>query len=174
MEVSLLSKDTIRIKGKQASVVIDPVKTVKPTPADAILIFNNLLTHDFTKIEGSRLLITGSGEYEIGGVKVSSFVIATELTYQVIVDGVEILVIKGGSLEAAKDKAREYNMVIVLADSDFDSSHLTNFSPRVTILYGEAAEAAAKNLGKEELKKVAKYVTTREKLPEETEVVILG
>lgn len=174
MEVSTLSQDTIRIKGKQASIVIDPVKTVKPTQSDAILVFNSLLTHDFAKIEGSRLLIQGSGEYEIGGIKVSSYLLDQELVYQVMVDNVEVFVIKGQSLEKAKDKAREYDMVIVLADSSFDSAHLTAFSPRVIVLYGEKSREAAKNLGKEELKEVAKYSATHEKLPEETEIVVLA
>ena len=173
MEIAMLGESTIRVKGKQASIVLDPVKGIKQTTTDGIVILDSFLQHDFSKIENSRLTIKGPGEYEIGGIKVSSQKIEGELMYTVMTDGLEILFLKSSVVEKAKDKARDYDILVVKANTSFDASHLASFSPKVICLYGEKAGEASKSLGKEG-SPTQKYQTTVDKLPEETEIVILG
>ncbi len=179
MEISSLDAQSIRIKGKQASFVIDPTKGISKTSAEAILQLRN--TADFTgqKIEGARLTIQGPGEYEIGGVKISAFRLGADLVYDIKIDGISLflaideLMSKQDILQKSKDIMKDYHIVVLNTQEVGDQSGLPSFSPRVVVFYGNNAKEGAKALGKEEITPTAKYQTTADKLPDEMEVVVL-
>lgn len=179
MEISTLDTNTIKIKGKHTSLVIDPSKTISKTAADAVLLLNGTQYFD-QKVEGSRLLIQGPGEYEIGGVKISAFRLGSYLVYDVRMDGVSMflaqdeLMSKQDMLQKSKDTMKDYHIVVLNSKAGGDQSGLPSLSPKVTVFYGEKALEAVKQLGKDEVKPVTKYQTTLDKLPDELEAVILG
>lgn len=173
MEISSLSPSTIKIKGKQTSIIVNPVKSIKQQSAEITLFLKQTTDSDPSKVQDARISIFGPGEYEVGGIKISSFRVGDELVHSLIADSVEMLLLDCSVLEKIKDKARDYDVMVINTPQAFDSSLITAFSPSVVLVYGEKAKEAAKDLGKEEISAVSKYTITKEKLPEEMEVVTL-
>lgn len=173
MEILSLSQNSFKLRGKHASLVVDPLREDKiKTSGDAILLLtgnNNVIN----SVEGSRLLIESSGEYEVNGVKVSAYGTRTALSYVCNVDGVIVLIIHAKDLEIMHDKLPECHVAVVKVDDSLDSASLNAISPRVVLLYGANAHDSAKGFGKES-QTASKFQTTLEKLPEEMQVVILG
>lgn len=105
MEIRMLSGKTVFLKGKKEGVLIDPED-------------NNLLTKDASRIVlytsdglggnnflGNKVLIRGTGEYEIGGVEINGYNAENEETvYVVQIDGVKIVVL--GQLSQALSNKR--------------------------------------------------------------------
>lgn len=180
MEIAYLGKETLRIKGKQGSLVVDPPSRGEAGPtvsskteADAVL-FSTKNSDQSATVSGSRLTIVGPGEYEVAGIKVSSVASDTSLVYTVKVDNVAVIVGEAAAISKLHDKLSEPHIVAAKVNEGTLAEAITALAPRVVVLYGEKANAEAKNLGKEDIKAVNKYVTALEKLPADLEVVILG
>lgn len=174
MEISYISPNCIKIKGKHSSLIIDPSSDLRSkVGADAIVLLCNFNDFNPNKIEDYRVLIKGEGEYEIAGIKISAARVDNNLIYNCQIDGINLLLAKTSTLEGIVDKLKEYEITVLNAESEINESLITSLEPKVALFYGEKAKEALKILGKE-IKPVSKYVTTREKLPEETEVVLLS
>lgn len=173
MEIVNVSKDCLKIKGKTGSLLIDPSSDMAKTVADAILLLSQKKA-TVSKVEGYRLVVEGPGEFEVSGVKISAFELANHVSYDIRVDGVEILVTQAEVLQTAADKAKDFHIVVIRTDLPLNQSVITALSPQVVVLYGDKAKEEAKTLGKEITQSVSKYQTTVEKLPAEMEVVVLG
>lgn len=171
MEVSLINKDAIKIKGKRGAVVIDPSSDLK-TAADAVILLQDSTSYSFPKIEGARVVIHGAGDYEISGIKISGFGNKDSLYYSLRIDQLSVLLTDSVSLKKSQENIEESQVVIVKANSQLEPSIITALSPVVVIVYGEKAAEVARTLGKES-SKVSKYITTVEKLPVEMEVTVL-
>ena len=65
-------------------------------------------------------------------------------------------------------------IAILNVDDGFSSSFITNLEPKIVVLYGDKKENAANLLGKGTLPATKKFTVTKDKLPEEMEVVVLG
>lgn len=168
MEIALLPKSGIRIKGKQASVAIDPVdKTVY----EAVLIL--IKTPDEVSKQDGSILITGAGEYEIGGIKITCFRSEADLLYSITVDGVDVLVGNLNALEKMQHKLKEHNIVVVTCQSEGSSSFITSLTQNVVMFYGEKAVEISASFGKENVKTMNKFSSTKDKLPAEVETVLL-
>lgn len=171
MEISKVSEDCIKIKGKHASLVIDPTRTLRTkTPADFVLSFNAKNLLDTAKVENFRLVISGSGEYEIGGIKISGSRIEDDLAYQIFVDNVDIMLVNATSIEKAKDKLSSHQILLINANEKIDIAKLITLEPRVLILYGEMSE----DIEGEGISKTSKFAVTKDKLPDTAETVILS
>lgn len=174
MEAVLIAPSTMRLKGKQVTIVIDPLSDHKKTPVDATLFFSQMPeAFDTSLLEGNKILIDGAGEYEIGGVKVSGNASGKDIFYEIGIDGIELVVAKASSLAKRKDDSKEYQMAVLNADTLVDQSLVAALNLNVLLLYGEHAKETITKLGKEELASVSKYSITREKLPTDTEMVLL-
>lgn len=173
MDVMLISKKTLRIKGKNASFVVNPDSLVGKTEADAIVLLVNHSDQKFPKITGSRITIKGPGEYEISGIKISITKVDQSLVARAEVDGIKLLVGSGESIEKIHDNTPECDVAIICSDLDFNQAVLTSLEPRALVIYGDKKESVAKMLGKDGAQKASKYSTTLEKLPQELEVVLL-
>ena len=69
MDIYIIAKDCLRLKGKRSTFIVDPTAALKSkTPTDAVIVLNEQEKYDLSKIEESRVTIKGPGEYEIGGV----------------------------------------------------------------------------------------------------------
>lgn len=174
MEITLLSPNCIKIKGKNSSAIVDPVTLRTKTPSDAVILLKKDEKYDASKIEGARVVLEGPGEYEFSGVKVVAMG-EKNTVYSMNVDGIEALVGNIEGIEKYKEKLKEHSIIIFFADSKFNDSLITALEPKVAIFYGENAQEAVDSLGKAEtVKPVSKYSIKPENLPEEMETVLLG
>lgn len=174
MEIAIVTPNCIKVKGKRASLVIDPSSSLKAKiPADGVVLFNNK-DIDATKIEGSRIVIKGPGEYEISGIKVTGLQSGEDLVYTITVDGVQIVLAKSQTVEKIKEKVSGSHISLLLVTDTIDQSLLATLEPRIAVLYGETVAEKTAGIDSEIVTKAVKVTTTADKLPEKMEVVILS
>lgn len=173
MDVMILGQNSLRIKGKNASIVVNPDTKTDKTEAEGVVVLADYSDFSDAKIEGTRITIKGPGEYEVSGIKISALRVNGGMVAKLDVDNVKLLVGDGALLEKIQDKIEECQILVVNASQDFNNSALTTLEPNVLIVYGVNNESVVKSLGKEAVK-TSKYSTTVEKLPQELEVVLLG
>lgn len=177
MDISILSKNSIKIKGKSASLIFAMPSTESAlsgslktkTPADAVLLLSRAGEFDTGKVENQRVLIKGPGDYEISGAKISSFSSNDDVIYTLIIDNLEIVLTTTDALKRVKEKVNG-DIVVLYANSDVDQSLITAVEPRIAVFYGEKAKECITLLGKE-AKPVPKLSVTAEKLPAELETI---
>lgn len=173
MDIYLIDKNSLKIKSKKASFIIDPQNTMPKNNADAVILLKDL-EPEVQKVSEFRLVIKGPGEYELGGVKITATGINGDTVYSLNIDGINTVL---GNAEAAHkllDKLGEYQIAILKVDGELDQSLITAIEPSIAIFYGNKARDAAKLLkGAESLVPVQKYSTTKEKLPAEMEIIVL-
>ena len=168
MEITSVSPESFRIKGKQSSLFVNGSNQA----GSAVLLLGNLALSK-VKTYTDDLLIEGAGDYEVGGIKIEAVSSVGKVVYTLSVDGIDVMVGTVKALEALQKVLKETNIVIVFADEVVDASFVTSFSPAVALFFGEHAEESAKSLAKDNLQKTAKYQITRDKLPQEMESYIL-
>ncbi len=171
MEIVCLSKTTLKIKGKRATLVVNPDSTLKGrTIADAVLAFPENKP-DMTKIDGSRVFIQGVGEYEVGGIKISGIRSGKHFGFTFFIDGMSVACANAQAIEGLRDALSGQQVLVLFVSEKVDMSQVSALEPRIVILYGEkAAEIAPK----EGVTTAAKFVVTKEKLPEKMETVLLN
>ena len=173
MDFQLVGENTLKIKIKKTTLALDPKSSVTKFDADAILILDK--DFDASRINGSRIIINGVGEYEVSGLKISALKAEDDLLYELSLDTTSILVAKASSLEKiSSDKLGDYMVALINVDSDLNQSKVTTIEPRLVILYGEKAKEGAKVLGKDDAPKSSKISISEDKLPEELEIMLLG
>jgi hypothetical protein len=173
MEVSILGSRSVKIKSKVATFAVTPIGLKSKVVADAVLLFEKGVGTKDLSLENETLIINGPGEYEIKGVKLSGLGKAEIVAYTGRMDSIDLCIAKASMLSKGKDVLGEYNMVIIEEDVLVDQSVFASLNASVIIVYGEKAAEHVKGLGKEVLP-VSKYVITRDKLPGEMEVILLG
>jgi len=167
MEIAVLPKFALRVKGKTASFVVNPQGAVT---ANAVL----LLDPGAEFLTDEAVVLSGAGEYEIGGVKIIGQRSEKGVLYSMNIDGMEVLVGTITLLSTMQHKLKEYNIVIVNCDSITDASFLTAFAVNAVLFYGEKAAEVAQSFEKEKLIKINKYNASLGKLPAEMETVLLA
>ncbi len=172
MEIALLYKNCLRIKGKRATFVVDPSKPAGKQDYNAIIVMAQ--SREGLYIQPDTVVIDGPGEYEISGVKMSAILDRDGAhVYNLIVDGVEILLGKISTLEKMQNKLKEQSVVIVCGDAAINASFVTSLATNVIIFYGDNAQALAASVGKADVVAVGKYSVLHDKLPQEVESVVL-
>lgn len=173
MDITLLSSKSLRIKIKKTSLIVNPDKDTQKTEADAIIATGS--EFDESRVKDHRVLINSSGEYEVAGLKISSLKLNNELSFILNSEGVETFLASASSLSnIPSDKIQEYAVAIINADSQIPQNVIMALEPRVIVLYGQQAAEAARSLGKENIAKTTKINISEDKLPEETEIYLLG
>jgi len=170
MEVSLLNSTTLRLKGKSIVLIVDPVAQKAKIAGDAVIFLRE--ENKEIDVEGSRLNIFGSGDYEVGGVKITGIKSGDILSYYVLLDGMSLLIGKASGIKG-KESLRDVDVVIILSDIIVDQSSLASVTSGVAIFYGEMGKENITALGKD-LQSVNKFSITKDKLPSEMEVVWLA
>lgn len=170
MEIVSLSKMALKIKGKRATLVINPDSTLRGrVQADAVLAFPEI-TPDTTKIDDSRVILRGVGDYEVGGIKISGIKSGKHFAYTLFIDGISVAFADSNAIEGLRDALSGQQVLVLFVSEKVDMSPVSALEPRVVILYGEkAAEIAPK----EGVTTTAKFVVTKEKLPEKMETMLL-
>ncbi len=166
MEIALLQKSVLRIKGKSATFVVNPQASV---PANAVLLLDP--NNEFTTEEA--VVLSGAGEYEIGGVKLTGIRNEKSVLYSMNVDGMEIVTGTGTTLSAMQHKLKEHNIVLVNCEETIDASFVTSLAVNAVLFYGENAQAVAEGFEKEKLQRMNKYSASLGKLSAEMETVLL-
>ncbi|HUQ85477.1 MAG TPA: hypothetical protein VM077_04085 [Candidatus Limnocylindrales bacterium] len=168
MEIALLPNNSLKIKGKNATILVDPKDK---TEANAALIFSgNSKEANTNNVE---VVIDGPGEFETGGIKITGQRFEDEMLYSLSVDSVSILIGKSAVLEKAHQKLKEANILVVKCEEVSEASSLTSLVTNVVIFYGENASEMGKTFGQENVKHLSKYASTIDKLPAEVETIIL-
>lgn len=168
MEIALLPKQSLRIKGKHATFVINPQDKAS---CDAVILLGKSFGE--TTIGEESVVIRGPGEYEIGGVKMTGTRVDNEVIYSLTVDGVEILLGTIPSLDKLQHKLKEHHIATVLCNSSGNVSFVTTLASNVIIFYGDEASAVSQSFGQETVKTFSKYQVTADKLPPEVETILL-
>lgn len=172
MEISLLYKNCLRIKGKRVTFVVDPGKQDKSV-YDATIVM--VQPRESLYIQPESVVIDGPGEYEICGVKMSAVRDRDGgVVYALIVDGVEIQMGKISSLEKLQNKLKEQNVIIAYGDGASNASFVASLASNVVIFYGDLAGELASSKGTANAEIVSKFSVTHDKLPQEVETVVLG
>ena len=145
---------------------------VQKFDADAVLVIDK--ASDPSRVNESRVILDGVGEYEVSGLKISGLK-SKETMYVLSSEGVAAVIAKASSLEKlSPDKVGEYKIVIINADSDLNQSIVTAMEPSAVVLYGEKKKELAKILGKENALLSSKITLMEDKLPDEMDVMLLG
>ena len=173
MEITSISPNALKVRGKQSTFAINPFDiNTKIAAASAIFfarIKNTLPTKNF---EEAPVVIQGPGDYEVGGIKIVGSRVGESFIYRITVDGVVLLAAQTSALVKAKDSVSDYDMLVLEADAMADQSVITSLNAKVIILYGEKKRENAQALG-QEVSPVSKFSITREKLPAETQMIVL-
>ena len=108
MEIKILEKQSVYLKGKKENVLINPIKEVREEGkySSRIFIFSSE-KYDGLGFDSEKILIRGPGEYEVGGVEINGYNSGNENTlYVVNIDGIK-LVFLGDLEESLTDKRIE-------------------------------------------------------------------
>lgn len=175
VDISIIGKQSIKIKGKQVSLIVDPTREIPKIPADAVILLNGYGENvDVSRVIETRAIINGAGGYEIGGAKISGTATSKGTLYQISIDGVSIII--GSTTETKAEGFNTCQVAIVntAGGGDFNESFVTSLEPKITVLYGSSKIDGAKTLGAQSVSEVSKITVARDKLPEKMEVVVLG
>ncbi|MGA2967728.1 MAG: MBL fold metallo-hydrolase [Candidatus Levyibacteriota bacterium] len=173
MDIQILGERTLKIKSKKTTLAIDPVVSIQKFDADAILLTSK--DGDANRITNYRVVITEPGEYEVSGLKIVGIKSDGDSIFSLISENVRALVAKASSLkQISTEKIGDYQIVVVNADTEVSESAITAMEPSIVVLYGLKAKETAKALGKEDAAISTKISFAEDKLPEETEVLVLA
>lgn len=175
MDISSLNTSSIKIRLRHASFVVDPAEDLGSKVSCDAIVFLDSKNSDLFRVADYRIVINGPGEYEINGVKITGMRVDNGLVYNIIGDGARIVLGKTKEISKTKEEINtDCQIAILNVDREFTPSIVTGFEPKAVVLYGNERQAGAKILGKENLTPIKKFTITKDKLPEEMEVVILG
>ena len=168
-----MGESSLKIKSKKTTLAIDPKTSIQKFDADAILLTGK--EGDVNRITNYRVVINGAGEYEVSGLKIVGIESEDDLLFALISENVRMLVAKASSLKKiSTEKIGDYQIITINTDTDVSESVITAMEPNIVVLYGLKAKETAKALGKEGVSVSSKVSFSEDKLPEETEVMLLG
>lgn len=180
------------------------LKFPKGIDADVVLVTHPHRDHNNTSaIEGNPLVVSGSGEYEKAGVSVtgvSAFHDEEQGTkrgkntiYHFLIDGVNIVHVGDLGHVLTEEQLSQIDQTDILMipvggvytlNTEEAAKVVAQFEPKIVIpmhykipgltAEKEGAEAFLKEMGAENIEPVAKLSVTKDKLPEETTVVLLS
>lgn len=149
MEISKLSESSIKLKGKNASVVVDPVGKVD---AEIVIATQSVDSLSLDKVNGVRLIISGPGEYEVGGVSITGKQVAGGVMYHILEQS-KIILVPSANVSSVPDD-EEYDCVIVKVIGEFKDDTLGPINAKCVVLYGDTALATIKSENQEKATKV--------------------
>ena len=213
MDIYWYRQSFFKLKGKNATVIIDPfdpdftgLKFPKDAEANIVLKTHDHQDHNNIKaIIGDPKVFNGPGEYESKGVVitgVNSFhdnsggtERGLNIMFNVIIDGVRVVHLGDlGQTELTEAQIQEIDNVDILLvpvgsvytiDAKGATGIISQLEPKIVIPmhYGgveglkfplDPVDKFLKEMGTESVVPVPKLTITKDKLPEETEVVLLS
>lgn len=187
MDIYFLGLTAVRLRGRKTALVIDPFDREKSgikfekTEADAVLLTSkNARETSVSQVQNFRVVIDGPGEYEVGGVSIVGLPVGELTTYYIKMDGIALLhlgALQKPPSESEFEKYPNIDVVFVPVSLGKEAADMVaKLEPKVVIPihFEENPAAFLKELGKEEMKPQSKLSLTKDKLPQELEVVWLS
>lgn len=195
MEITYLGHAAFRIKGKSTTVVTDPYapnevgpKFPKHITADIVTVSKDHPDHNaIHQVEGTAYVVNGPGEYEIKGVGVIGLSTfhddeqgvkrGKNTIYRIEMDGLSLVHLGdlGHTLSVTDvDNLDGVDILIIAAGTAVSLIH--EIEPSIVIPLRHSRDeltAFLKEIGKEDVVPQPKLTVTKEKLPEQMQVVIL-
>lgn len=114
MEIKLIKKSTMFIKGKKESVLINPEPEMLAKGSSRIVIYSQPKYEELRTI-GEKVSIMGPGEYEMGGVEIDGFNGGSGNTvYTILIDGISVGILGKLKEELGEKKTGKISGVDVL------------------------------------------------------------
>lgn len=146
MEISKTA-DSVKIKLKKMTIVIDPTKKAE---AEVVIATNGNPPKEY--FDEYPLVIEGPGEYEKNGVYIRGQKTGDFTSYEIMDGGGKMHFTTTESLEKLKDES-DVEVVLIRATGKVDESIFSAFSSSVLVLYNAGAEVV---LDSETIKKMNK------------------
>lgn len=132
MEISKVSSTSIKLKGKNASVVIDPSGKVE---ADVVIASSHKDSLAIDKVEGKRLVISGPGEYEVGGISITGKDTKGGVLYQLL-EGVKVLFAPSSALSYVPDD-EDFDALIIKLSGEVSKDAFAPINSKCVVLLGD-------------------------------------
>lgn len=129
MEVSLIKKTSLKIKSKNAVIVVDPPDKIE---ADVSISMSHGTTNQNPL--SSLLFIQGPGEYEVKGVSIHGKGQSESTVYTVLADGMKIMMLSSKDLTSIKD-TDDVSAIIVKVEDKIEDEILSHSSSSLLIFY---------------------------------------
>lgn len=132
MEISKVSPTSVKLKGKNASVVIDPMSkidaeiVIKSSPSEALAL---------DKVENIRLIVSGPGEYEAGGISITGRPVKDGVIY-VLLDQVKVLFTLSSTIGSVPDD-EEYDCLLIKINSVLSKDTIAPINTKCVVLFGD-------------------------------------
>lgn len=168
----IIGNQSIKIKGKQVSFIVDPAKGMPKTAADAVILLNGNDNIDLSRVTDSRIVLNGQGGYEVGGAKISGTKTPKGILYKLSIDNISVIL--GSAPDGETEGFDVCEVAIINTNNDFNEAFVTALEPKTVVLYGDKKTESAKTLGAESAVSVPKITIAKDKLPEKMEIVVLG
>lgn len=133
MEIAYIENGSIKIKTKEAIIIVDPV--VKAVGSAVLL--TGQLRGDPKKVEGLRLTIKGPGEYEVSGTNILGKRLDSALFFEIFDEINRILLIPSSILSSLKEEIEDYDCVVVRVVGELDLGVISNLSQNTLVFFGE-------------------------------------
>lgn len=189
MEITHLGHACFRLRAKNTALVIDPFSSkmtglrMSKVTADAVLCTHGHLDHhDLERVEGYRVVIDAPGEYEVGGAQILGIAAFHITLYQIKLEGLTLAHL-GDLGQTLTDKmVEELDGVDILMIPTGGVNTIgpaeaaqvvAQLEPKIVIPMHYPVDLFLKEMGKEGVKPQPKLVITKDKLPEEMEVIVL-
>ena len=206
MEISFLGHSSFLLKGKEVTVVTDPFDPKKvgfkfpEVEADIITVSHDHDDHNFVEgVGGEPFVISGSGEYEIKGVRIFGIPalhggdLGKVTLYLIEIDDLSVVHLSDLGHKLEHDQVEELNSVDILVvpvgdagvqlDAEKAAEVVAQLEPYIVLpMHYRESEATKKfdpvdkfleQMGEENVRREKKLKVTKSSLPEDTEVVVL-
>lgn len=179
MEITHFGQSSFRIRGKHATVVMDPcIPFPKHVTADIVTVSEDHPDHNaISQIEGTAYVVNGPGEYEIKGVGVIGRKVEKNTMYRIEIDGLSIVHLRDVNHTLSAEEVDSLDGVdILIMDVASPVSVIHEIEPVIVIPMRASRDELTtflKEVGKEDVVPQPKLTVTRDKLPEQMQVVIL-
>lgn len=149
MEISLINSTSVKMKGKNASLIIDPTSK---QDADIVIATKPLDVLALDKVEGVRLIISGPGEYEAGGISVTGKLTKGNILYHII-DGSRVLFTTSAGVASVPDD-EEYDCLLIEVIGELKEDAFASKNAKCVVLFGDLAQVTVSDEKKEQATKV--------------------
>lgn len=179
MEIKYFNQGKIYLKGKKENVWINPDKNdLESKTYEARIVIYPEKERNIVKLgeEGSRVIISGPGEYEIGGIEINGI----NSMYVLTIDGIKVVIMgknEGEISDKKKERLEEADILMISIGSgsaEIAKKSAANYV--IPIDYEDKKEDLKEFLDvfdSENLEGVESLKVDKENLPEAMEVVLL-
>lgn len=147
MDIRYHGRESITIKNKSLEILVGAETPLSGKINQRLLLANpNKVDIDFGSVPEDKVLITGPGDYEIGGVEVSGIIYGSKsLFYVLTIDGYKVgVMLEDGKIEEIGDKVESLDMLILLNSLVDADKKLVNLNKKVgtnfLVLVGDKAD----------------------------------